>query len=204
MVRRRDRARQGADQEVLRRTGMGRQAFGWGAALLRGTGIQDAGPGAAPLLGMGIRDADLGAGRPRGKEIPVADSEEPLEAGKGKRAFVLGAVLLPDMARRAWGGYWERNRGIPLRLQQFDIGYGIGLAYHVHVLRPILALRSVRVCDVLSRDGQHPFLRVCDACPPHVAYREVNTTTAGDKKMADHSRSRSRSDVPRCQDCWKS
>lgn len=129
---------------------------------------------AVPLRGTGIHCAGLGAGHLHSKEkLVAAEPGEPLHSGKGKQAFGPGAALLPDMVRPASGGYWGQNMVTPLRgLHLGTEVAGNGLACHAHVLRAILALRSARVCAVLSRDGQRPFPHVCDACPPHVAYRD--------------------------------
>jgi len=124
--------------------------------------------------GMEKRVSDQGADRLRGKEKLAAGRGEPLHSGRGKRVFVLGAALLPDMARPALGDYPEQNMATPFRLQ-VDIGFaGIGPpACHAAELQGFPALQSVHVCDVPSRGGQRPSLRVCDACPPRVAYRAI-------------------------------
>lgn len=123
---------------------------------------------------MEKRVSGQGAGRLRSREKLAAGRGEPLHSGRGKRAFVLGAVLLPGMARPALGDYPEQNMVIPFR-PQVGIGFaGIGPpACRAVELQEFLALQSVRVCDDPSRGGQLPSLRVCDACPPRVAYRAI-------------------------------
>ena len=123
---------------------------------------------------MEKRVSDQGAGRLRSRGKLAAGRGEPLHSGRGKRVFVLGVVLLPDMARPALGDYPEQNMVIPFR-PQVGIGFaGIGLpACHAAELQEFLALQSVHVCDDPSRGGQLPSLRVCDACPPRVAYRAI-------------------------------
>lgn len=82
------------------------------------------------------------------------------------------------MVRRGVGDYPGRNMAIPSRFH-LGIGFagmnsaGIGIVYHVHGPQGVPALQSVRVYDAPSRGGQLPFRRVCDACPPRVAYRVI-------------------------------
>lgn len=111
-------------------------------------------------------------------EKRIFDQGGCLHSGRGKRALVQGAVPLHDTVRRdVGGGYSGQNTAIPFRLQAgiglAGIDSGIGPACHARGPRGVLALQPVHVCDVPSRDGQHPSLRVCDACLPHVAYRGV-------------------------------
>ena len=79
----------------------------------------------------------------------------------------------------------------PFQLQlQFGMGLagtdsGIGFVFHAHGLQEFLGLQPAHVCDVPSRDGRRPFLRVCDACPPRVAYRIILCQQHDERKLDD-------------------
>ena len=160
---------------MLHRCGKAKRAADRAALLRSGTEKQVSDRGAVHLHGTGKRVVDLGAVRLRGMEKLVVGQVEPLHFGREKRACARGAVLLPDMARRASVDYSGKNMVTPSR-PQIGIGSaGIGsagneLACRAHVLRESLVLQSVHVFGAPSRDGQRPSLRVCDVCPPRVAY----------------------------------
>jgi len=166
-IHQRGKAKQGAHQVTLRRNGMGKQAFDQGVVFRRGTETQVA--------------AGLGADHLRGKE-KLAGQGEGLHSGMARRAF--------------GGGGPGQNMVTPFRLQILQAGIGIGPAYRAHGPREVLAPQPVHVCGVPSRDGwppslpsrggRRPSLRVCDACPPRVAYRAAPRQYHNEREWDDN------------------